>query len=166
MSLINRIYLNEKIDLELEGINHNVRNKLLTEIDKIKNILQHNDDINILNSTTPSLIAQKAFEKIISEIEIDIKKNIEQHHKDLDNIGTLYDNLLSHIPPCEIEGTPQSIMKIMTAGWAAYYHYYNETEDIKTRYFQITELNLLCLKALTQSFFFRKFLKAKSGNIN
>lgn len=140
--------------------------EVLTEaLINIEKALDNKNDIDILNTTPASLIASKAIEKIKDKITSDISNKISPNHGDFENINKLYDKLLESIPPCELDGHPQKIQKILIAGWAAYFHF-NKMENIVERYEKIKTLNLICLKAMTQSFFFRKFLKAKNGDTN
>lgn len=166
MRIINQICIDEKIYEHLEKLNHDAYKALLSASEEIGKVLENKNDLGVLHSKEYSLIATKAFDKIINKIIIHVKENIKPSLHDLKDINNLFDKLIEHIPPCEIDGEPQNIMKILTSGWAAYFHYSIENDNISDNYKNIYTLNLLCLKALTQSFFFRKFLKAKDGNLN
>lgn len=166
LRILYNICISEKINNELKKSDHNAHKSLLSAIRNIKDVLSDENDIDLLNSKDYSLIARISFENIIEKIVKDAKSVIVTSLNDLEDIDKLFDKLLNMIPPCEINEKPQNIMKILTSGWAVYYYYFNESSDANIRYENITTLNLLCLKALTQSFFFRKFIKTKNGHNN
>ena len=114
----------------------------------------------MLESEPSSFIAKLAFEKIFSLIIEDVKKHISNLNTiDYNIIIKLFEKLLDFIPPCENEGKPQPIENILNAGWGVFYYYMNLNSEKKhnDQNEKLRSLNLLCLKAISQSVFLRKF---------
>lgn len=147
-------------EIEQRISEHEFFRVISNELESIRRYLEVKDDITILDSTRPTLAAKLAFEKVFKLI-VEETKNTSR--TDFPSVTKLYDNLINLVPPCQLQGRNQPMEAILNAGWAAYYQYMNDDIGHEEQAEKLRSLNLLCLKAISQSSFLRLYSEHKDN---